>query len=251
MNSKEIHFLHIPKTAGQSVHQLLVDAFDKVSPLRVNDQYNEFGLSSVTDYEVISGHIDWSLMKSGGDAKFTFTVLRRPVDRILSFYHYLRSEAKKLSDDELNKPERLGMYNALNLSPNDYFCSGDPNFQSFINNHYNNFYCYFFASFSYEGFSLLKEKNYDELIAMAVKNLSKVNKIYTLDNLFKLPDDLSNIFKDREFKVLSHMNKGDSKTSEERLMAIKEIGPADLAIKKIEAMCELDNVIFDLISSCR
>lgn len=251
MSIKKIHFLHIPKTAGQSVHQLLVDAFDRVSPLRLNGQYNELGLASVRDFDVISGHIDWSLMRSGGEAEFTFTVLRKPVDRILSFYHYLRTEANKISDLELKKPERLGMYNAINLSPDEYFCSTDPNFRAFINNHYDNFYCYYFASLSYSGNEKLKKiKSQNEILGMAVNNLSNVNKIYTLANLYKLPEDLGHAFKDKAFKPLLHMNKGDSKTSQERLKALENIGPASKAIKEIEKMCELDNIIFDLVNRC-
>jgi hypothetical protein len=250
MSLKKIHFLHIPKTAGQSVHQLLINAFDNVSPLRLNDQYNELGFSSVSDFDVISGHIDWSLMKSGGEAEFTFTVLRKPVDRILSFYHYLRTEAKKLSEAELAKPERVGMYNALIMSPNDYFCSRDVNFKTFINNHYDNFYCYFFASLSYQGHALLKEKSNDELIGLAINNLSKVNRIYTLDNLAQLPLDLRSVFKDKKFEPLPHVNKGDSKSSAERLVALKDIGDADYAIKRIEQMCKMDNIIYDIVSRC-
>jgi hypothetical protein len=245
---KKIHFLHIPKTAGQSVHQLLVTSFASVSPLRLNTQYQEFGKDSVSKFEVISGHIDWSLMNEGGDAEFTFTVLRKPIDRILSFYHYLRSEAKKLDDSELSKPERIGMFNALNLSPDDYFCSQDIIFKKFIDNHYDNFYAYYFSALCYDGNSLFKNKlNQNEILGLAIKNLSKVDKIYTLSNLSKLPSDLKDSFPDNIFSSLKHVNKGDSLTTEERLYRLHKIGESHKAISKIRDMCVLDDVIFDLI----
>jgi hypothetical protein len=245
---KKIHFLHIPKTAGQSVHDLLVESFKSVSPLRVNAQLEELGMSSLTEYDVISGHIDWTLMEKGGDAKFTFTVLRDPLDRILSFYHYLRKEAEKLDKESLASPQRTGMFNALNMSPDDYFCPTDKEFKKFIDDHYDNFYSYFFYSKEYSGNRKFSGKiSKDELLSGAIKNLSTLNKIYTLSDLDTLPSDLHEIFPKSNFSKLKHVNKGDTLTAEQRLLKLHEIGASDKALRRIKEMCELDYYIFNLI----
>lgn len=250
MATKKVHFLHIPKTAGQSVHHLLNNSFQKISPLRVNAQFDSLGIDSVSNVDVISGHIDWNTMLIGGEAEFTFTVLRKPIDRILSFYHYLRSEAQKLSEEELAVPERIGMYKALHCTPNEYFCSNDEGFAKFISNHYDNFYTYFFASKTYDGHSQLSTKfSEEELLGKAIKNISKVDKVYTLKTVKKLPADLYSIFEDRSFEELPHVNKGDSFSTEKRIDELKKIGEHNLAMEKIYEMCELDNVIFNIFDN--
>ena len=250
MAMKKVHFLHIPKTAGQSVHHLLSNSFQKISPLRVNAQFESLGIDSVRHVDVISGHIDWNTMLTGGEAEFTFTVLRKPIDRILSFYHYLRSEAQKLSVQELAAPERIGMYRALHFTPNEYFCSDDEGFARFISNHYDNFYSYFFASKTYEGHSQLSTKlSQEELLGRAIKNLSKVDKVYTLKTVKNLPADLNSMFGDRSFEELPHVNKGDSFSTEKRIDELKKIGEHNLAIEKIHEMCELDDVIFNIFNN--
>lgn len=249
MSNKKVHFLHIPKTAGQSVHQLLTDSFSSVSPLRLNSQFEELGVTSVTDYDVISGHIDWNIMLLGGDAKFTFTVLRDPIDRILSFYHYLRGEAKKLSRDELASPQRLGMFNALHLSPDEYFCPSDSNFKKFIDDHYDNFYTHFFSSKKYIGNRENKNNlSENEALGLAIKNICSIDKVYTLNNIVDLPMDLKKQFPNLEFKKLSHVNKGENLSTEERLNKLDSIGSSRKAKERINEMCKLDNYIYKIVS---
>ncbi|WP_422409243.1 MULTISPECIES: sulfotransferase family 2 domain-containing protein [unclassified Endozoicomonas] len=247
---KKVHFLHIPKTAGQSVHQLLVDGFDSVSPLRVNSQYPKLGKSSVSEYDVISGHIDWATMNLGGNAEFTFTVLRKPLDRILSFYHYLRSEARKLNNEELNNPENLGMKNALHLSPDEYFLNNSIDFSRFIDDHYDNFYTYFFASMKYSGNRNLREKHSDEeLLGMALKNISKIDKIYTISRLHQLPTDLCKHFNEFKPSDIKHVNIGDKLSTEDRINELTKIGECERAISKIKKMCSLDNYLYNFVES--
>ena len=84
----KVIFLHIPKTAGQSVHAALVNAFgnEAVCPARVNDQLRRMSITEINRYQVFSGHFDWSLLDCIKGPKYVFTILREPIDRILSFY---------------------------------------------------------------------------------------------------------------------------------------------------------------------
>ena len=74
---KTILFLHLPKTAGQSVHQFLIDVRgkDNVCPARDNGQFDKLSPAELEQYTVYSGHFDWNLFDSFSNEKFTFIKL--------------------------------------------------------------------------------------------------------------------------------------------------------------------------------
>jgi len=43
-------------------------------------------ITEINRYQVFSGHFDWSLLDCIKGPKYVFTILREPIDRILSFY---------------------------------------------------------------------------------------------------------------------------------------------------------------------
>ena len=146
-------FLHLPKTAGQSVHKSLVDLFGRacVCPARVNEDLVLLSVDEICRYRVLSGHFDWSMVDCIPHPKFVFTILREPLDRILSFYFFLREDASRLTEAELNQPWNAGRRAALRWSCDEYFVSKKPDFRSFINNFYDNLYTYYFAGRTFEG----------------------------------------------------------------------------------------------------
>lgn len=86
MNSK-FFFMHVPKTAGMTVRQVM--RINNVKMLVVDD-YSQLALLSdrqLHDYEAVTGHIGFRLLNRYPDA-FTFTFLRHPVARIISMYKY-------------------------------------------------------------------------------------------------------------------------------------------------------------------
>jgi hypothetical protein len=71
-----IVFLHIPKTAGQSVHHYLISNFDEKSifPARVNEQAIKYTVEEIKKYKIFSGHFDISLLDVVNQPKFVFTI---------------------------------------------------------------------------------------------------------------------------------------------------------------------------------
>lgn len=191
-----IAFLHIPKTAGQSIHHSLVDLFppEKICPARTNSALYRLSVNDLSTYSLFSGHLDWSFIKLSGSFDFVFTVLRDPMDRILSFYFYLRKEALRLK--QAGEVIGEGMNAALYLSPKEYFTGASPMIRSFLDNHYNNFYSYYFASGTYTGYSLLSTKfppGSSQLLSYAKIGLSSLDGVYTLSDLSFLENDLSHV----------------------------------------------------------
>lgn len=153
----KIIFLHIPKTAGQSVHEYLLRNFprERICPARVNEQLQAYATSELNRYQVFSGHFDWSAFDELEGERFVFTILRDPMERILSFYFYLREQAAHFA--ELGKLEdKPGIKAALELTPWQYFVDPNCPLREFIDNHYDNFFTFFFAGRAFTARAKLK-----------------------------------------------------------------------------------------------
>ena len=251
----KIIFLHIPKTAGQSVHQLLIDFFgkDRVCPARENKQLLSYSKQEMDKYQVFSGHFDWCIFDNLPGYKFTFTVLREPPARILSFYFYLRKEANKLSKEELEASEKQGLKAALTLSPYDYFVNPQTSIRDFIDDHYENFYTYYFAGRSYNERSQLKNliltktfKDTEDILKLALKNMSMLDAVYSFDDWqARLEKDLSKITSTKSFNYQNYLiNQNSTIDAKDRLEKLKELGADRNVIKKIEQFCKWDNLLY-------
>ncbi len=245
---KKIVFLHIPKTAGQSVHQFLLDALParNFCPARVNEQIKAMKMTEVEQYSVFSGHFDWDYFDFMDPKEtFFFTVLREPMDRILSFYFFLRKKAQMLPPDELNSPACQGMHAALTLTPDQYFADPDLNIRGFIDDHYDNFYTSYFAGRNYHSHTEFKKKQItgDTLLDKAQRNLSRMNAIYTLNNWPRLVDDLK-ISQESLKQEQYFINKGDGLSVRERMIALEHLGATELTMQKLNTFCRLDQRLY-------
>ena len=85
---KRLTFVHIPKSGGNSLLQALKSQFDEneVSPFIFEGKTE---INGSAGYKLIAGHIGFSVAETF-DAPIV-TVLREPVDRVISLYYYWRS----------------------------------------------------------------------------------------------------------------------------------------------------------------
>jgi Sulfotransferase family len=246
-------FLHIPKTAGQSVHAGLIQLFgaDNVSKVRVNEDLLLLSLEEIKSSRVFSGHFDWAMLDCLPHPRFVFTILREPVERILSFYFFLREDAQRLTEEQLNQPWNQGKKAALKWSCDEYFCSTRPDFRMFINNHYNNFYTYYFAGRTFRGYQDLtthhaKQKYPDDrIVDLALKNMSALDGVYAVNDLGGLEYDLSRIAGRKLNKSLSEIrvNVGGS-DPKKRLDTLRNLGATDATFGMLDQMTRLDRQIW-------
>lgn len=191
-----IVFLHIPKTAGQTVHNALAEAVgrDAVSPVRVHTQAAA-DAQMPAGYRLYSGHLDWTGLGDLPPDTFVFSILRDPRERIASFYFFLRKEAEALSEADLTRPENLGKLRVLTWSADAYFFGGDANWQRFIRDHYDNFYCSYFATRKMRGRGDLAGLTPDEVLSRALSGAEELDAIYEISGLEALDRDLSALLK--------------------------------------------------------
>lgn len=253
----KVIFLHIPKTAGQSVHAALVNAFgkDNVCPARVNDQLRRFSITELNRYQVFSGHFDWALLDCIKGPKYVFTILREPIDRILSFYFYLRDEAEKLPKEQLISPERQGMKAAFELSPRDYFLGGTPHIRRFLDDHYDNFYTYYFAGRYYESRGKMigqinqRELTSSDVLRMAKDNLTLLDDVFTVENMGVVFSSIraisgKELMNDDKYRV----NVNTKIAAEDRRSQIQALGADKATMDKIHEYCTLDDELWKLYS---
>ena len=189
-------FLHIPKTAGQTVHNSLSRLVKarRVSPIRVHSQTPDPQDQYPPGYSLYSGHLDWTAIDHLPRARFLFTVLRDPGERIASFYYYLQREGAGLDPAALNQPHNIGLKRALEWSADDYFFGGDAAWQTFVRSHYDNFYCTFFATRRMLGWGETLAFTQDQLLAQARAGLACMDRVYSTNDLAQMEQDFQRRF---------------------------------------------------------
>lgn len=251
---KKVVFLHIPKTAGQSVHAAMVNAFgrDTVCPARVNEQLFKLSIPQLNRYQVFSGHFDWSLLDCVRGPKHVFTILREPEERILSFYFYMREQAAMQPPGHRLAP---GMKAVRELSAKEYFCGGSPHIRHFLDDHYDNFYTYYFAGRTYQGRSRLaglvnrKELTRRDVMNMARQNMQRLNGVFTIDNMAGVFDMIREISRtDIKGEENYRVNVNVAIAAQKRRQALIDLGADDETFERIRQFCTMDNVLWKLYS---
>ena len=250
----KIIFLHIPKTAGQYIHAVLEAAYDKteIYPGRVNDHLLTSSIDSLNRYNVFSGHFDWSLLDCLKGDKFVFTVLREPMERILSFYFYLHQKGKTLSANELALPHNQGLRAAAELSPDEYFLGSPNHLRNFIDNHFDNFYTYLFATRTFGGRgrakALIRQGDFseDQLLDLAIENLTKLDSVVTMSKIRSISKQLRAIKKFKKTSVGSDspINANIEVPASERLDRLVTMGASPKTIQRLHDYGRLDQMIW-------
>ena len=123
----KIFFFHIPKCAGTSVWRYLGKIYGhrQMFQIATGDDvklFNEMALSSLEDYSVIGGHHFLSTYRGRlGDFEgyYKVTAVRDPVDRLISFYNFIRRDRKHARYEQ-----------AKNSTFEDFSLSEAPNAQT-------------------------------------------------------------------------------------------------------------------------
>lgn len=241
---KRLVFLHIPKTAGQTVHFEFERVFgkDAISPIRVHTQSPKTSFPEPDKYQVFSGHIDWHDIDVVSAPKVVFSVLRDPRERLASFFFYLRSKRKNLSDSEIEQPQHRGIRLASTLSADDYFGEQDFPEREFLDDHYDNFYVNYFASRRMRGRKSVADLTPTARIAQAAENARAIDLVCMTNQL-----DLVENLIEREFgKSIKlqgrYANVGPQSEKSSRFEALLDEVKDKRTVDRIHAMCSLDDI---------
>ncbi|MGB3513195.1 MAG: sulfotransferase family 2 domain-containing protein [Microcoleaceae cyanobacterium] len=107
LSSKILIFPHIPKTAGTTLRSVILSQYpqDKVyllkvsqSPLEAAQKISEYDKKRISCYV---GHMPYGLHKYLPESAIYITLIREPVDRIISMYYFIREEPNHRLHNEL------------------------------------------------------------------------------------------------------------------------------------------------------
>jgi hypothetical protein len=129
---KPVLFLHIPKTAGTSFLLMLQNAFgdNRVRRIKTVDAGTEAVVASIVEHDLdeiscLAGHLPLWLFNGRLDRFAPFTVLREPVARVLSLYHFTMAAGE-------NDLRRLGLRPDSTLA--EYLESRHPEIHGQVHN---------------------------------------------------------------------------------------------------------------------
>jgi len=243
-----IVFLHIPKTAGQTIHAELtrIAGAEAVSPVRVHTQARTDADQLPPGYSVYSGHIDWTALTGLPADRFTFSVLRDPRERIASFYFYLLKEARAQSPEELEKPHRAGMKRILSVSATEYFCGGDRPWQVFVHDHYDNFYTRYFAARKMRAWAATRDLAEGMLLDTAEAHIrTDLDRIYSTGDLGRLEQDIARRYGTPISVTDRFVNTGDQPRTSARWPRLMELMEGDAARARLEGFTRADAALME------
>jgi len=234
-------FLHIPKTAGQAVHGAIARVIGEqaISPVRVHSQAGPGVAQMPPGFRLYSGHLDWEALDTLPRPRFVFTVLRDPLERIASFYFFLRHQARGLSAEDLAQPARTGMRMVSTLSADEYFCGGDRAWQTFIRDHDDTVYCTYFATRRIRGWRQVAELDAPALIDRALAGAAAIDAIYSVEGLDRLEDDLERWLGTRPQIVGRVVNAGP-RAETGRWPDLRALLQSEESVARLESFAERD-----------
>lgn len=97
LEQEKIVFLHLPKTGGTTLHQLLSQgrSTDEICPERHNGLH-AFAAGELARYRLFSGHFDHVSTDLIPGRKARITMFRHPVDRLISLYHFQKAHREEV-----------------------------------------------------------------------------------------------------------------------------------------------------------
>lgn len=121
-------FLHIPKTAGTTVNDILFKHFptEQIFPGQTILDYRK--QKDFSAYSLYKGHLPFSFAQAHfpEDTRY-ITLLREPVERALSLYYFWRDHSQQFFDDPTIDDEiKAGPLLAQKLDIFDFFKSNEP-----------------------------------------------------------------------------------------------------------------------------
>ena len=240
-------FMHIQKTAGTTITDLARSAYgdhNVVShgdylkgasqfPIRNTWEENEHVLDDFHNVPFLSGHFGYDFAKRYMDGRYSFTFLRDPVERVLSFYYFCKK----------GNPNEFEIYKLCQQIPLDEFLKIgflDPRVKGFI---WNNQVWQLACGFGNRDKKSVSSFEESELLELAKKHIDEFSYIGFAETF---EADRNSILKDLGIvapkeTIISNANPGRP-TSNDLPQSTKDL---------LLELTELDRILYEKVWSRR
>ncbi len=118
-----LFFLHIPKTAGSTLHKIIEKQYSAnevftihgVNPQKHIDGFKNWSTLEKKRIQVVKGHMNFGLHESIGKPATYITMLRHPIDRAISTYYFVLRDPRHHLHEYVNSNQ---------ISLKDFVCDG-------------------------------------------------------------------------------------------------------------------------------
>jgi hypothetical protein len=168
LEQEKIVFLHIPKTGGTSLHHLLTQGRSdgEICPERFNGLH-AFTAGELVAYRIFSGHFDHPSTELIPGRKAVITMLREPVSRLVSLFHFQKSHRDEVIERDRLRLARL----AKDHSMEEFFRLEEIRNHPSINNAMTRMLSERVPSWRWEGGNQQSETLHPPNLDLARKNL--------------------------------------------------------------------------------
>ena len=223
--SSKILFDHLPKCGGSSLHKYLEDHYPKRKIFTTNgnnpsasvDEFRNYPQSKRHGYDLVKGHLANQLIDYVHPDCLKVTVLRDPIDRIVSHYYYAKRSPQHYLYAKIHE-------SAMSLE--DYVTSG-------LSEELRNWYTTHFSGLKVADAEDNPEKSINDTLEVMVQ---KYDLIGFLDEYSSFTDTL----RDQAKLRLSYQNRKVNVT--QGRLAINDVHQS--TISKIEQINQLDIVLY-------
>ena len=249
---QKVIFCHIPKTAGQSINILLKYGFRKrlFFPGKTDSQLALYSADDMLRYGVFSGHFSTGPLEILRDS-FFFSIIRDPVERLLSVYRYQREVGNRLSASESSRVGYRSSVAASYMRLDEFLSASEPGLKYFLTSQLDNFYVYYFGTRRINGHMLVggdARVSKDKMLQNAVENIAGNMHIFFTDRLDQLTQALRTQEDFEEYSVPRVNVSGTAFTKESvRAFVEENSANASLSFELIAQMTSHDQKLYDML----
>ena len=125
----QICFLHLAKTAGSSINEILRRRFSDLSGVWLTpEDLDQRPARALKHLGLVSAHFSINHLPLLSDHRFLFTFLREPVDRVISSYYHLHWY------EGAPEPDNVALMSAKSKTFHDFLRDDHPQVRSFTEN---------------------------------------------------------------------------------------------------------------------
>jgi hypothetical protein len=210
-----------------------------------------YTIDQLNGYDFFAGHLDWSDLDCLQGDRFTFAVLRQPLERAVSQYCHWRDRAHEtFTNGDIPPAEQKPIQHLIHTAPACEFFQRLPTTRwgDALLDWFDNLYTYFFFYRGYKGrrSARLNCLSTTNVLEIALANMAHVDYVATFAHL---EDDLHEIERLTGLRFAQDVRVEHRTTfgaGIDRVSLARQMDPSGCLLKQLKRYTALDDLIYEL-----